>query len=481
MAETNKTRKRTKKHEVIEMGKLPPQAVDLEEAVLGALLLEHGSLRSVRSILSPKVFYKEAHQKIYQAVLDLDLASIPIDLLTMVQKLKSKGELDIVGGPIYISELTTRIASAANIEHHALIIFQHFTKREQIRLGSEMITQAYDETVDVMDTNQMISIAAHNLLTSIDTNEQKTNLELVKEATEKIQSAKDNQGITGIQTGFLELDDVTAGLQNGDLIILAARPAMGKTALALTIAKNMAIQFQSEGAVFSLEMTAIQLMNRLIANETKIPLKKLQTGDLNEKEWVHYHKSIAPLINEKLTIIERTKNVHKIKSKLLDLHAKGKLKWAVIDYLQIAVYPEYKKNREREISEMSAMFKDLALDLNIPIILLSQLSREVEKRPSKRPQLSDLRDSGSIEQDADIICFLMRPDYYKMTGAPTNGAKLIIAKNRNGELKTIDLHFDGPTVTFTDWEGEKKALGKSFTPKPNKAEPMDDDNDDTPF
>ena len=472
MAE-NRTRKRNNPN--LEHGKLPPQAIDLEEAVLGALILEGHSLRMVRSILSPKSFYKENHQKIYQSILDLDIESIPADLMTVVQKLKQKGELDLIGGPYYISVLTNRVASAANIEHHAMIIHQQFIKREHIRLGSEMITNGYDETVDPMDTNQLVSTMAHDLLTAVDTSEEKSNLDLIKEATEKIQFAKQNEGITGIQTGFVELDDITSGLQNGDLIILAARPAMGKTALALTIAKNMAIQFREAGAVFSLEMTSIQLINRLISAETKIPLKKLQKGNLSEKEWVHYHKAIKPLINEKLTIIERTKNVHRIKSKLLDLHAKGRLKWAVIDYLQIAVYPEFKKNREREISEMSAMFKDLALDLNIPIILLSQLSREVEKRSTKRPQLSDLRDSGSIEQDADIIMFLMRPDYYKMHNAPANQGLVIIAKNRNGELKTIKVHFDGPTVHFKDWEDEK-------LPESSMVNPVEPDEDDgSPF
>jgi replicative DNA helicase len=446
--------KKRKKISNLGEGKLPPQAIDLEEAVLGALLLESQALRQVRNILHPKVFYKESNQKIFQAIIDLEVESAPIDILTLSQKLMSKGELDLVGGPYAITTLTNSVASAANIEHHAMIILQKFTKREHIRMGSDMVTQGYDETIDPLDTNQAVSIMANDLLNSINTNVEVTNLELVKEATQKIQDAKNQKGVTGIPTGFHELDDVTCGLQNGDLIIVAARPGMGKTAFSLSMAKNMAVEHETPGAVFSLEMTSIQLMNRLISSETEIPLKKLQTGDLTDLEWKQYHEKVTPLINEKLTIIDRTKNVHRIKSKMLELHSKGKLKWAVIDYLQIATYPEFKKNREREVSEMSAMFKDLALDLNIPIILLSQLSREVEKRSTKRPQLSDLRDSGSIEQDADIIMFLFRPSYYKMSGAPENQALGIIAKNRNGELKTINFKFDGPTVTYKDWEAK---------------------------
>lgn len=453
MEQPKRTRKRNNNID-LNTGKLPAQAVDLEEIVLGALILESPALRIVRNILTPKVFYKQSHQVIYQSILDLDLESTPIDMMTISQNLKSKGLLEDVGGPYYISKLTDSIASAANIETHAMILFQKFTKREHVRLGSEMIAQGYDETVDPMETNQEISKMAHDLLTSINTSAEKSNLELIKEATQNIQNAKNQQGITGIRSGFNELDDTTCGWQNGDLIILAARPGMGKTAFSLSMAKNMAIESGEEGAVVSLEMTALQLTNRLISNETEIPLKKIQTGNFTDEEWTHYHKAVKPLINEKLTIVDRVKNVHKIKAKLLDLHSKGKLKWCVIDYLQIATYPEYKKNREREVSEMSAMFKDLALDLNIPIILLSQLSREVEKRSTKRPQLSDLRDSGSIEQDADIIMFLFRPSYYKMSGAAENQALGIIAKHRNGDLKTINFKFDGATVTYRNWEFE---------------------------
>ncbi len=457
-----------KKKSILSEGKLPPQAVDLEEAVLGALILESPSLRIVRNILHTKVFYKDSHQKIYQAIIDLDMESSPIDSLTIVQNLMKKGELEIVGGAYYITQLTNRIASATNIEHHAYILVQKYTKREHIRLGSEMVEQGFDETVDPMETNQRVSIMSTELLANTNTTQDKTNLELIKEATAKIEDAANQEGITGKKTGFDELDEITCGLQDGDLIIVAARPGMGKTAFSLSAAKNMAVQYKEPGAVFSLEMTALQLTNRLISNETGIPLKQLQTGKLSSKEWVHYHKAISPLINEDLTIVDRIKNVHKIRAKALELHSKGKLKWLVVDYLQIAQYPEFKKNREREVSEMSAMFKDLALDLGIPIILLSQLSREVEKRSTKRPQLSDLRDSGSIEQDADIIMFLLRPSYYKMSGAADNQALGIIAKNRNGELKTINFKFDGPTVSYQNWES------KPFSP-------VADEDDDTPF
>lgn len=473
MSETNKTSTRKRTNPVIsenlDHGKLPPQSVELEEAVLGALMLEKQSLFQVKNILHPKVFYKESHQKIFQAIIDLSDKNEPVDILTVTTELKRKGELDAIGGPYYISQLTNKVSSAANIEFHSMIVFQNFMKREHIRLGSEMVTNGYDDTVDVTETNEMISKMAHELLTALEPNEEKSNVDLIREVTKSIEEAKIKKGITGQETGFTKLDEVTCGWQNGDLIYIAARPSMGKTAFVLTMAKNMAFNFKQEGAFFSLEMTAEKLMKRMISDETDIPLKRLQKGELDANDWIDYGKKVAGLTSDKLHIIDKVKNIYSIKSKLLELHAAGKLKWAIIDYLQLIDHPQFKKNREREISEISRTLKLLALELNIPIICLSQLSREVEKRTTKRPQLSDLRDSGSIEQDADIVMFLFRGAYYKMKNCADNLALGLIAKNRNGELKKIKFDFHGPTVTFKDWVEE------AFDP--NNPSP----NDDLPF
>lgn len=453
----------------LEHGKLPPQDVSIEEAVLGALMLEKPALNLVKNILHERVFYKEIHQKIYTAILHLSEKETP-DLLTVTNELKKRGELTLVGGPYYISQLTNRVSSAANIEVHCMVLFEKFIKREHIRLGSEMITGGYDDTIDPMETNLLISKMSNELLTAIDPNIEISNVDLIRDIATGIENAAKMEGVTGKKTGFAELDDCTNGWQDGDLVILAARPSMGKTALALTMARNMAIQFEEEGAFFSCEMSAEKLMIRLVAAETGFILKKLQKGELDANDWKLFHKKVRSLTSSKLHIIEKTKNINSVKAKAYDLYSKGQLKWMMVDYLQLCQYPEYSKNREREVSQMSAVLKGIATDLNIPVICLSQLSRTVESRTSKKPQLSDLRDSGSIEQDADVVMFLFRAEYYKMKKAVKNQALGIIAKHRNGELKTIKFHFDGPTVHFKDWEGVP------FTPNYEE-----EDKDDLPF
>lgn len=442
-----------------EVQKQIPQATDIEEIVLGALMLEKSAMMEVRMILTIKSFYVLKHQAIFSAIIDLDVASEPIDIISVTMKLRSKGELNDVGGPSYITELTNRISSSSNIEYHSMILKEYELKREQIFFAQKVLNDAYDTTVGSLDTNEYISSEANNLLTIFNTTVEKSNVDIIREATKDIEEAKKKQGITGIRSGFSQLDQLTGGWQPSDLIILAARPSMGKTANVLSQLRNMVVEFDYHVAFFSLEMSSKQLMTRMISNQTKIEINKLKTGDLDANDWKKYNESVGPLTSDKLHLFDNINNVLGIKSKCLELHSKGQLDCIMIDYLQLCEYPQFKKNREREISEISRTLKLLAKALNVPCIVLSQLSREVEKRPSKKPQLSDLRDSGSIEQDADIVQFLFRPAYYNMlsdgNAVDERLAIAMIKKHRNGELKNVKLNFNGSMVMFSDYESEE--------------------------
>jgi len=437
-------------------GMMQPQAIDIEEIVLGALLIEKTAIIQVRTVLTPKTFYKESHKKIFSAIVDLDIASEPIDIISVTMKLKSKGELDLVGGPYFITQLTNRVASSSNIEYHCMILKELELKREQIMFAQTILKNAYDETCDALTINEIISLEANNLLTIMDTNIEQSNVELIREATKDIEQAKVKQGVTGIKTGFDEIDHLTGGWQDSDLVIVAARPSMGKTAYILSQLRNMVVEFDYHVAFFSLEMSSKQLMTRLISNQTELPIEKLKKGTLDTNDWTTYNKKVGALTTEKLHLFDKINNILGIKSKCLELHSKGQLDCIMIDYLQLCEYPQFKNNREREISEISRTLKLLAKALNVPVICLSQLSRKVEERPSKRPQLSDLRDSGSIEQDADIVQFLFRPGYYDMVAPGTNDvdkrlALAMFKKHRNGELQNIKLDFNGALVKFDNY------------------------------
>ncbi len=440
-------------------GKMMPQAVELEEAVIGALLMSKTAIIEVRNILNLDTFYKEKHKIIFQAIIDLDIAGEPIDILTVTMKLKSKGQLDEFGGPFAVTQMTESVSGSGNIEYHSMILKEKELKRQQILFASEILNDAYDETVDGLLINEKISQKANDLLQVMESNVQKSNTELIKEATKDIERAKANAGITGIRSGFFEQDALTSGWQDSDLIYIAARPSMGKTAYILSQLKNMVTEFEYDVAFFSLEMSAKQLMTRLISNQTGIEMKKLQKGDMDANDWTKYHKTVGPLTTDKMHIFDNINSITGIKSKCLELHSKGQLDCIMIDYLQLIEFAQFKNNREREISEISRTLKLLAKSLNVPLICLSQLSRKVEERPSKKPQLSDLRDSGSIEQDADIVQFLFRPAYYNMlsdgNAVDERLALAMVKKHRNGELKNIKLNFDGKLVKFSDYESEE--------------------------
>ena len=468
MEETvEKTREKFKKSNTLpgfsqsgfEHGKVPPQAIDLEEAVLGALMLEQNALTAVIDILKPEVFYREAHQLIFRAIQRLFSASEPIDILTVTNELKKSGDLELVGGPYYITQLTNRVASSANIEYHARIISQKFIQRELIRISSETIKDAFEDTTDVLE---LLDTAEKNLFAISETNIRRSTEDmqtLVKEAIEQIEAAKSHDShLSGVPSGFTELDRVTSGWQKSDLIIIASRPGMGKTAFALSIARNIAVDFKRPVAIFSLEMAALQLVTRLISSESSLPAEKLRKGTLENYEWEQLNAKIGNLVEAPIFIDDTPAlSAFELRAKCRRLKAQHDIQLVFVDYLQLmSSKSKYMGNRQEEISIISRSLKSLAKELNIPIIALSQLSRAVETRAgSKKPILSDLRESGAIEQDADLVIFIYRPEYYRIDedeqGNSTQGlAEISIAKHRNGALKDIRLRFVPKFAKFID-------------------------------
>ncbi|MCB0482253.1 MAG: replicative DNA helicase [Flavobacteriales bacterium] len=458
--DTSKRLKKSTLPSTMEIGKIPPQAIDLEEAVLGAMMLEKEAVNDVIDILKPESFYKETHKMIYEAIMFLFHSSQPIDILTVTQQLKAVGKLDIVGGAYYISQLTNRVASSANVEYHARIISQKFILRELIRISGETIKDAYDETSDVFGLlnraeQDLFGIAQGHLKGSSESMNK-----LIKNAIDHIQDvANKPSGISGVETGFRDLDRLTSGFQPSDMIVLAARPGMGKTAFVLSLARNTAVEFKKGVAIFSLEMSALQLVNRLIASETELSQEKLKKGKLEPHEWEQLHSKIDRLSDAPIFIDDTAAlSVFELRAKCRRLKSQFDIQMVIIDYLQLMTTGSSEGNREQEISMISRSIKSIAKELGVPIIALSQLSRAVETRGGeKRPMLSDLRESGAIEQDADMVMFIYRPAYYGITededGMPTDDlGELIVAKHRNGSLDTVKMRFIANLAKFTDRE-----------------------------
>jgi replicative DNA helicase len=449
-----------------EHGKIPPQAVDLEEAVLGAMMLESDKLAEVIEILKPDVFYKEQHKKIYESIHRLYGNNQPVDILTVTEDLRQNNELDMVGGAYYITGLTNRVASAANIEFHTRIILQKYIQRELIRISSDIIKDAYEDSTDVFD---LLDKAETGLFSISESSIGKTYMDMqaiIKEAIREITAARGHEGsLRGVGSGFTELDRITSGWQKSDLIIIASRPGMGKTAFALTMARNAAVDFKKAVAVFSLEMSAVSLVTRLISSETEIPQEKLRKGTMEEYEWKQLNVKIGNLLDAPIYIDDTAAlSIFDLRAKSRRLKARHNIQLIVVDYLQLMQGShESKGNREQEISSISRALKSLAKELDIPVIALSQLSRAPEKRSAAaKPILSDLRESGSIEQDADMVLFIYRPEYYKIDmdehGDSTSGqAEVSIAKNRNGPLKDIRMKFISKYAKFADLEYDMDA------------------------
>lgn len=445
----------------LQQGKIPPQAIDLEEAVLGAMLIDKKGVDEVIDILQPEAFYKNAHQHIFESIYQLFESSEPIDLLTVSAELRKVGKLESIGGDYYLVQLTQKVASSAHIEFHARIILQKFIQRSLIKISSEIIDSAYKEATDVFDLldeaeSKLYDVTQGNIKKSSESAQN-----LVIQAKKKIEEISKRDGLSGVSTGFEKLDKLTSGWQPSDLIIIAARPGMGKTALTLSMARNIAVTKQFPVAFFSLEMSSVQLITRLISAETGLSSEKLRTGKLADHEWQQLNVKVSDLEKAPLFIDDTPSlSIFDLRAKARRLSSQHGIKLIVIDYLQLMTAGNNNKtgNREQEISTISRNLKALAKELDVPVIALSQLSRAVETRGgTKRPMLSDLRESGAIEQDADIVSFIYRPEYYGIDEwddeerTPSQGqAEFIVAKHRNGGLDNIRLKFVGHLGKFED-------------------------------
>lgn len=447
-------------------GHLQPQAPELEQAVLGALMIERDAYSVVSDILKPESFYEHRHQLLFRAITTLAIQQKPIDILTVTEQLRSTGDLEEAGGPFYITQLSGKVASSAHIEYHARIIQQKHLARELITFTSTIQGKAFDATQDVDDLMQeaegkLFEISQRNMkkdYTQIDP--------VIQEAYDLLQkAAARTDGLSGLESGFHALDKMTSGWQNSDLIIIAARPAMGKTAFVLSMAKNIAVNNRVPVAMFSLEMSNVQLVNRLIVNVCEIPGEKIKSGQLAPYEWGQLDYKMRDLTGAPLYVDDTPSlSVFELRTKARRLVREHGVKIIIIDYLQLmnASGMSY-GSRQEEVSNISRSLKGLAKELNIPIIALSQLNRSVEKRDGddgKRPQLSDLRESGAIEQDADMVCFIHRPEYYKIyqdeKGRDLHGmAEIIIAKHRNGAVGDVLLRFRGEYARFQNPEDER--------------------------
>ncbi|MBQ6228292.1 MAG: replicative DNA helicase [Prevotella sp.] len=443
---------------------MPPQSVETERTVLGALMIDKDAFTVVSEILRPETFYEPRNQKVFAAIQTLSIKEQPVDLVTVTEQLKRDGTLEEVGGQMYIYELTANVASAAHVEFHARILAQKFLARQLIHFASIVETNAFDESNDIELVMQeaegkLFELSQKNMrldYTQIDP--------VVKQAVEIMQRAASNTGgLTGVPSGFTKLDDMTSGWQKSDLIIIAGRPAMGKTSFALSIAKNVAIDQRIPVAFFSLEMNNVQLVNRLISNTCEIEGKKVMNGQLDDADWDRFDRNIRKLEGAPLYVDETPGlSIFELRTKARRLAREKKVELIMIDYLQLMNANGMRfGNRQEEVSTISRSLKQLAKELDIPILALSQLNRSVEQRGDaeggKRPQLSDLRESGAIEQDADMVLFVHRPEYYHILndekGNDLRGmAQIIIAKHRKGAVGDVLLNFRGEYTRFANPE-----------------------------
>lgn len=445
--------------------KVLPHALDLEEAVLGAIIIDKNGLSKIIDIITPNIFYKNEHRIIFSSIQKLFYNNEPIDLNTVSNFLRQNGKLEFIGGDYYLMQLTQKVMSSAHIEYHSRIIQQKFIMRSLIELSNDIISKAYDETNDIFgilnySESKIFEITHNNLKKNFETAQN-----LIYQAIDKIKKVEKTNGISGISSGFKKIDEITSGWQNSDLIILAGRPGMGKTAFMLSMARNIVIEDNIPVAIFSLEMSSIQIINRLISYETGISSEKIRRAKLSKNDWNTLYKRINKLENSPLFIDDTPSlSIFELRTKCRRLVSQHNIRLIMIDYLQLmGSNINFKHNREQEISLISRSLKSIAKELDIPIIALSQLSRAVEIRGgNKRPLLSDLRESGAIEQDADIVSFIYRPDYYGFInwdnedGSPCKGqSEIIIAKHRNGSLGNVRMEFIIEQAKFIEIEYNK--------------------------
>ena len=488
------------------LGHVPPQSLETERLVLGALMIDKDAFTVVSEILRPETFYEPRNQYVYAAIQKLTFAERPVDVITVVEQLKRDGTLEKVGGELYVYNLTENVASSAHVEYHSRILAQKFLARQLISFASQIETKAFDETNDI---DVVMQEAEGNLfeLSQKNMKQDYTQIDpVVKQAVEIMQKAASNKGgLTGVPSGFTKLDDITSGWQRSDLVIIAGRPAMGKTSFALSIAKNIVVDHHIPLAFFSLEMNNVQLVNRLISNTCEVEGKKVMNGQLDDADWNRFDKNIGKLLGAPLYIDDTPGlSIFELRTKARRLVREKKIELIMIDYLQLMNANGMKfGNRQEEVSTISRSLKSLAKELDVPILALSQLNRSVETRDSsankadgKRPQLSDLRESGAIEQDADMVLFVHRPEYYHIfhdeNGNDLRGmAQIIIAKHRKGAVGDVLLNFRGEFTRFANPEdtylppteggeiiGSRMNSGAALPPPPDN--PFDGDFPDDP-
>lgn len=435
--------------------RLPPQNLEAELAVLGAILIEPDSMTAASEIIMPEDFYRGAHQKIFQSMIQLTEKGIPIDVVTLTSELTALGVLDEVGGILYLNELANSVPTASNIVYYCKLIEEKATLRRLIRTATTIATEGYEREENI----EGLLHEAERQILEVSQSKKSGAFQNIKDVLvntyDKIESLTHRKGdITGIPTGFLELDKMTAGFQRSDLIIVAARPSVGKTAFALNIAQNVATKTNENVAIFSLEMGAEQLVMRMLCAEGNINAQALRTGSLTGDDWEKLTLAMGSLSNAGIFIDDTPGiKVSDIRAKCRRLKQEHGLGMILIDYLQlIAGNGKAGENRQQEVSEISRSLKGLARELDVPLIALSQLSRSVESRQDKRPMMSDIRESGSIEQDADIVAFLFREDYYEKETENKNIIEIIIAKQRNGPVGDVQLAFVKEYNKFVNME-----------------------------
>lgn len=447
---------------------LQPQATEVEKVVLGALMIDKDAFSVISEIVRPETFYDPIHQKIFTAIQTLNMSESPVDIMTVTNELQKEGTLDDVGGAPYVVDLASQVASSAHIEYHAKILQQKYLARQLISFASNIETKAFDATVDVDELMQeaegsLFELSQKNMrqdYTQIDP--------VIRQAVDILQKASATSGgLTGVPSGFTKLDDMTSGWQKSDLVIIAGRPAMGKTSFALSIAKNISVDYHEPLAFFSLEMNNVQLVNRLMSNVCEIEGKKIMNGQLARDEWERLDKNLSKLTGAPIYIDDTPgMSIFELRTKARRLVREKGVKVIMIDYLQLMNANGMRfGNRQEEVSTISRSLKGLAKELDIPILALSQLNRTVENREGlegKRPQLSDLRESGAIEQDADMVMFVHRPEYYHLLedekGNDLRGkAQIIIAKHRKGATGDVLLSFQGQYTRFANPEDARLA------------------------
>ena len=443
----------------LEVGNKPPQALDVEEAVLGALLIEPNCIDEAMDELTPSCFYSEKHRMIYEAMRQLNNEHVALDFLSVSQKLKSNGNLDIVGGTVALVQLSQKIGAAAHIEYYIRILKQKCIQRELITASYDILKSSYDEAINVDD---LIDMSQTKIFAAIQNNVKKDVQEIgnvINDAIDDIQRLQGSAGLSGVPSGFPSIDKITLGWQASDLIILAARPSVGKTAFVLNLARNAAVVHYMPVAFFSLEMPAIQLAKRMMVTETRLSADKIKGGiKLQPWEWEQLDIQLKRLANSPLYIDDTPSlPVMEFRSKVKKLVKQKGVRLVIVDYLQLMQGPaELRGMREQEVAAISRTLKATAKEMNVPIIALSQLSRQSENRvgSNRRPQLSDLRESGSIEQDADMVIFIHRYDYQGLNEDPNDVGKtqIIIAKHRNGAIADVDMRFRADEVRFVDEE-----------------------------